>query len=39
LAKFELPKEFEKEVCELKGLYALDGDLKGWLKKELGVNN
>ena len=38
LAKFELPKEFEKPVCELKGVYALDGDLKQWLKKELGLS-
>ena len=38
LAKFELPKEFEKEVCELKGVYALDEDVKGWLRKELGVD-
>ncbi len=37
LAKFKLPKEFEKPVCELKGVYALDGDLKQWLKRELGV--
>ena len=39
LAKFELPKRFEKEVCELKGVYALDDDVKAWLKKELGVAN
>ena len=38
LAKFELPKQFEKPVCELKGVYALDGDLKQWLKKELAVS-
>jgi hypothetical protein len=38
LAKFELPKEFEKPVCELKGVYALDGDLRQWLKRELGVS-
>ena len=38
LAKFELPKKFEKPVCELKGVYALEGELKEWLKKELNVN-
>ena len=38
LAKFELPEQFEKDVCELKGVYALDDDIKDWLKKELNVN-
>ena len=38
LAKFELPERFEKDVCELKGVYALDDDIKDWLKKELNVN-
>ena len=38
LAKFELPERFEKDVCELKGVYALDDDIKNWLKKELNVN-
>jgi hypothetical protein len=38
LAKILLPKRFEKPVCELKGVYALDGDLKEWLKKELGAD-
>jgi hypothetical protein len=38
LAKFELPQRFEKSVCELKGVYALEGELKEWLKKELNVN-
>ncbi|MGD2273074.1 MAG: hypothetical protein PVI06_21935 [Desulfobacterales bacterium] len=37
LAKFGLPKQFEKPVCELKGVYALEGDVKEWLKKELEV--
>jgi hypothetical protein len=37
VAKFELPKQFEKDVCELKGIYAPDEDVKAWLKKELGV--
>jgi hypothetical protein len=37
LAKFELPSRFEKDVCELKGVYALDDDVKAWLKQELGV--
>jgi hypothetical protein len=37
LAQFELPRRFEKDVCELKGVYALDDDVKDWLKEELGV--
>jgi hypothetical protein len=37
LAAFELPARFEKDVCELKGLYALDEDVKSWLKSELGL--
>lgn len=37
LARFELPKRFEKPICELKGVYAPDDDLKDWLKKELDV--
>ena len=37
LAKFELPRRFEKDVCELKGVYALDEDVKVWLKQELGL--
>jgi hypothetical protein len=37
LAKFELPKEFEKPVCELKGVYAVEGEVKAWLMKELDV--
>jgi hypothetical protein len=39
LARFELPERFEKDVCELKGIYALDDDVKAWLKKELGVGD
>lgn len=39
LAQFELPAQFERDVCELKGVYALDDDIKAWLKKELGVKN
>jgi hypothetical protein len=38
LAMFELPSEFDKETCELKGIYAPEGKLKAWLKKELGVD-
>jgi len=38
LAKFELPSEFDKTVCELKGVYALEGELKDWLKKQLNVD-
>ncbi len=37
LARFELPEQFERDVCELKGVYALDDDIKAWLQKELGV--
>jgi predicted esterase YcpF (UPF0227 family) len=38
LAKFDLPEQFEKDVCELKGVYALDDEIKVWLKKELNVD-
>ena len=38
LAKLELPKQFEMPICELKGVYALEGELKEWLKKELDAN-
>ena len=37
LARFELPGRFEKDVCELKGVYALEPDVKAWLKEELGA--
>ncbi len=37
LAQFELPARFEKDVCELKGVYALDDDVKAWLKEQLGA--
>ncbi|HSM74913.1 MAG TPA: hypothetical protein VK852_09760 [Desulfobacterales bacterium] len=37
VAKFELPQRFEKPVCELKGIYAPEGDVKAWLKEELGI--
>jgi hypothetical protein len=37
LAQFELPQRYEKDVCELKGVYTLGDDVKGWLKSELGV--
>ena len=39
LAKFGLPEQFEKDVCELKGVYALDDSIKKWLKKELKVSS
>jgi hypothetical protein len=39
LVKFELPQKFEKPICELKGVYAPDDDLKSWLKKELQIEN
>ena len=35
LARFELPKKFEKPVCQLKGVYAVDGELRDWLEKEI----
>jgi hypothetical protein len=35
LAKFELPEKFEKPVCQLKGMYAVEGELRDWLQKEL----
>ncbi|MBC8246923.1 MAG: hypothetical protein H8E81_05000 [Deltaproteobacteria bacterium] len=38
LAKIDLPARFEKTVCELKGVYALENSLKQWLKKELGID-
>jgi hypothetical protein len=37
LARFELPARFEKAVCELKGVYALDPEVKAWLRRELGA--
>lgn len=38
LARLGLPERFEKPVCELKGVYALEGELKAWLREELDVN-
>ena len=38
LAKFEVPNQYQRPVCELKGVYALEGELKNWLKKELAVD-
>ena len=38
LAKLELPKEFEKPVCELKGVYALDEELMAWLKEAIDAH-
>jgi hypothetical protein len=35
VAKFDLPEKFEKPVCQLKGIYAVEGELRDWLKKEL----
>ncbi len=37
VAKFELPERFEKPACLHKGIYAPEGELKEWLKKELGA--
>jgi hypothetical protein len=39
LARLELPQRFEKDVCELKGVYSLDADLREWLKGELKVTH
>lgn len=38
LARIELPARFEKPVCELKGVYALEGGIKKWLKEELDAD-
>lgn len=38
LAKFELPERFEKPICELKGVYAVEGEVKEWLMKELNAD-
>jgi hypothetical protein len=37
LAKFELPERFEKPVCNFKGVYAPDGELRDWLRQELNA--
>lgn len=37
MAKFELPARFEKPVCNFKGVYAPDGELKDWLRQELNA--
>jgi hypothetical protein len=37
LAKIELPEMFEKPVCLHKGVYAVEGELKDWLRKELNA--
>jgi hypothetical protein len=37
LARFELPERFAKPICNFKGVYAPDGELKDWLRKELAV--
>lgn len=41
LGKFKLPdnleKTFLKQIGNNKGIYAVDGKIRGWLKKELGV--
>ncbi|MEA3278988.1 MAG: hypothetical protein U9Q38_00085 [Thermodesulfobacteriota bacterium] len=38
LSKFDLPERFEKPVCNLKGVFALEGELKKWLKTELNAD-
>ncbi|MEW6585961.1 MAG: DVU0772 family protein [Nitrospirota bacterium] len=37
LARIELPEQFEKTGCLHKGMYALEGELKEWLRKELNA--
>ena len=37
LAKIELPEQFEKAGCLHKGMYAVEGELKEWLRKELNA--
>ena len=29
---------FEEPVCQLKGVYAVEGEIKDWLKIELGAD-
>ena len=38
LARIDLPEKSEKSVCEIRGIFALDDDLKEWLKMELDVD-
>lgn len=38
IAKFAIPEEFQKPVCEIQTAYAPEGKLKEWLRKELSVN-
>lgn len=41
LGNFRLPKnledDFMKEIGQYKGVYAVEGDVRDWLKKELDV--
>jgi hypothetical protein len=37
LAKFELPQRFELPVCQYKGIYPVEGELRDWLRKELNA--
>lgn len=37
LAKFELPQAFKKPAYKVKGIYALEGELKEWMRKELNA--
>ena len=38
LAQIPLPERFEEPVCQLKGVYAVEGQIKDWLKTELGAD-
>ncbi len=37
LAKFELPEQFHTPGCLHKGMYAVEGEVKEWLRKELNA--
>ncbi len=37
VAKFELPQRFEMPVCQYKGIYPVEGNLKDWLREELSA--
>jgi len=37
LAKIELPERFENKVCKFKGVYAVEDELREWLRQELNA--